>query len=315
MRLLRYGTGTLACALVGVFLVLALFPGCGSPPPTDDDPGDVRPPAKKPSLTPMVWSGKGTLKGRVILVDGRPTVADLASLDSKTEDTIKGSSSGKGCTDYHQQSWLLGKDNGLGNVVVMLRPEKNQFFAVPTDADAAKDWKLRPEGTLAPEVTIDQPGCAFKDHVVVVFPQYPDPNDPSNFKAGIRTGQKLVILNEEGGISHSFKFDGKTRNTSIDRSVQPKERLPIEVYPDTQPLNGLCGVHPWMSSWIWVVDNPYFAITKPDGTFEIQNVPAGKCRIAAWHEVLHFQGPDGFKGEPIELKAGENVKDFVFKGK
>ena len=107
----------------------------------------------------------------------------------------------------------------------------------------------------------------------------------------------------------------QAKNPVVDRSSQPKTRLPIELFPDSAPLVGTCGVHPWMSCYIWVVDNPYFAITDRDGNYTMKNVPAGKCRIAVWHEVLGYQNVDGFKGEPIELKVGSNDKDFQFKMK
>ncbi len=87
------------------------------------------------------------------------------------------------------------------------------------------------------------------------------------------------------------------------------------MFPDSSPLIASCGTHPWMSCCIWVVDNPYFAITDRDGNYSMKNVPAGKCRIVFWHEVLGYQNADGFKGEPIELKVGSNDKDFQFKMK
>jgi hypothetical protein len=318
MRLRRFRVLALSCSLLLGLSLLSVFffAGCSRPAPDDED-GNVVRPAKAVPMTPMESSGKASLTGKVTLTGNMP---DLAALDRETEAMIKGNAGGKGCNAYQQQKWLLGKDygpagKGLGNVVVMLRPEKNKFFAVPVDADVAKDWKASPDGTLKPEITIDQPGCAFTDHVVVVFPQYPDPKDPKNFKAAIRTGQKLVVLNEEGGVSHSFHFEGNAKNAVVDRSSQPKTRLPIEVFPDSSPLTATCGVHPWMSCSIWVVDNPYYAITDKDGNYTMKNVPAGKCRIVFWHEVLGYQSTDGFKGEPIDLKKDENVKDFTFNRK
>jgi hypothetical protein len=44
-----------------------------------------------------------------------------------------------------------------------------------------------------------------------------------------------------------------------------------------------CEQHPWTHAYIAVFDHPYFAVTKPDGTFRIDSVPAGNYRLMIWH--------------------------------
>ena len=44
-----------------------------------------------------------------------------------------------------------------------------------------------------------------------------------------------------------------------------------------------CAQHPWTHAYIAVFDHPYFAVTKPDGTFRIDSVPAGNYRMMIWH--------------------------------
>jgi hypothetical protein len=41
---------------------------------------------------------------------------------------------------------------------------------------------------------------------------------------------------------------------------------------------------PWPRAYLAVFDHPYFAVTKPDGTFTIDGVPPGKYTLVAWHE-------------------------------
>jgi plastocyanin len=45
-----------------------------------------------------------------------------------------------------------------------------------------------------------------------------------------------------------------------------------------------CNIHPQMSAFLQVMENPYFAWTTPDGGFIIDNVPPGNYRLKAWHE-------------------------------
>ena len=39
-----------------------------------------------------------------------------------------------------------------------------------------------------------------------------------------------------------------------------------------------------MSAVIVTVETPYFAVSAPDGTYAIENVPAGTYRLHLWHE-------------------------------
>ncbi|MEO5922586.1 MAG: carboxypeptidase regulatory-like domain-containing protein [Bryobacteraceae bacterium] len=45
-----------------------------------------------------------------------------------------------------------------------------------------------------------------------------------------------------------------------------------------------CNIHPNMSAVILALDTPYFATTKKDGTYRIDDVPAGEYRLHVFHE-------------------------------
>ena len=65
-----------------------------------------------------------------------------------------------------------------------------------------------------------------------------------------------------------------------------------------------CDIHPWMTGYVWVQNNRYFAVTDKDGAFEIKDVPVGSYEIEAWHE--RFGTKTGKvtvqKGKPAEVK-------------
>ncbi len=48
----------------------------------------------------------------------------------------------------------------------------------------------------------------------------------------------------------------------------------------------LCSVHPEMSAFILVLQNPYFAVTDKAGNFEIKDVPPGSYQLKVWNEKL-----------------------------
>ena len=71
-----------------------------------------------------------------------------------------------------------------------------------------------------------------------------------------------------------------------------------------------CGMHPYMQNWGYAIDNPYYAITDPNGSFAIGDLPAGTYHIKAWHPILGSQERD------ITVKPNETVSlDLLFEAK
>ena len=60
-----------------------------------------------------------------------------------------------------------------------------------------------------------------------------------------------------------------------------------------------CDAHGWMEGWVYVVDNPYFAITGADGKFSIADVPPGTYTLVA---VQPFTGPIE---QPVTVTGGQ----------
>jgi len=68
-----------------------------------------------------------------------------------------------------------------------------------------------------------------------------------------------------------------------------------------------CGRHPYMQSWGYAIDNPYYAVTGVEGTFTIGQLPPGKYKVKAWHPILGSQERD------ITVTAnGTATLDFTF---
>ena len=78
--------------------------------------------------------------------------------------------------------------------------------------------------------------------------------------------------------------------------------------PGEIPL--LCNVHAEMSAFVLVLENPYFSLTRRDGVFNIENVPAGTYKLSAWHEKFRTVTKE------VIIEAGKTTDvSFVLKKK
>jgi len=87
-----------------------------------------------------------------------------------------------------------------------------------------------------------------------------------------------------------------------------------------------CNVHPRMVAYVLVMENRYYAQPTSDGSFAIDNVPAGRYRLHVWHERIPSEvikdvsaveaggqsamqialNARGYKWEPHRNKYGRN---------
>jgi plastocyanin len=138
-------------------------------------------------------------------------------------------------------------------------------------------------------VRLDQKGCQYIPHVLVVQPNQP-----------------LDIYNDD---PHSHNIHPLAKVNPEWNKSQPAGAPPIHTKwekPEFIPVK--CNVHPWMRSYIAVFKHPYFAVTGKDGSFDLRNLPPGEYTVKAWHEKL------GMMPQKITVAAGEAKRvEFVFK--
>ncbi len=77
--------------------------------------------------------------------------------------------------------------------------------------------------------------------------------------------------------SKSNKFNLGTYGAGIVRDV---------TFDKTGAVALLCNVHAEMSAFVVVLQNPYFALTDPEGIFTIKDVPPGTYTLKTWHQKL-----------------------------
>lgn len=145
-------------------------------------------------------------------------------------------------------------------------------------------------------IEIDQEGCMYKPHV-----------------QGMIAGQTIRVVNNDD-TNHNIHSMAK-RNAQFNFS-QPQKGMTKALEGSqtfTKPevmVHVKCDVHPWMGSYIGVVEHPFFEVTGKEGAFEIKNVPAGKYKLAVWHEEWGTMEAD------VDVKDGATVEqNFTFKKK
>ena len=138
-------------------------------------------------------------------------------------------------------------------------------------------------------VVLTQEGCLYAPHVL-----------------GVMVNQPLEILNPDGTLHNVHGIPKKNEEFNL---AMPKFRTKITRTFDKPefmfPMK--CDVHPWMGAWVSVMDHPFFYVTKEDGIFKIENLPAGEYEIEAWHEKL------GIKKAAIVVAEGDTKEvNFLF---
>ena len=75
----------------------------------------------------------------------------------------------------------------------------------------------------------------------------------------------------------------------------------------------ICGMHEFMQTWGYRIENPYYSITKADGSFKIDNIPPGDYEITAWHYLMKVrtQKVHVAKKSKIDLKFEFNGDEVI----
>jgi plastocyanin len=133
--------------------------------------------------------------------------------------------------------------------------------------------------------TLDQKGCVFIPHVSLV-PQ----------------GGTVNLLNSDDVMHNLHSWSMK--NTAFNEGVAGGGKL-LKTFEHPETIKITCDVHKWMSSWLIVQDNPYYAITDKNGNFRLEDVPPGTYTLEAWQESL------GKVAQEVTVKSGEATRaDF-----
>jgi len=168
---------------------------------------------------------------------------------------------------------LTGKADGLANAFVYVQSGlEGKKFEPPKET-----------------VLLDQKGCMFVPRII-----------------GIQAAQPLDVKNSDN-VAHNIRPMPKNNRQWSDEQP-PGAPDAVHKFARTEVMIPVkCNVHEWMHAWIGVVENPYYAVTGPDGSFELKGLPPGEYTVAVWHETL------GQQTKQVHVAASQPVAiDFTY---
>ncbi len=187
---------------------------------------------------------------------------------------------------------------------LILFPNIDMCAEIDTDDEMNRileDFKVSPDGGL-------------KD--VVVTLEHVDAGKPFNKEPINITAENCKFLPDVNVIlqGESFKIDNidaVMHNSQVYQKERGKILLNIPI-PAEEVSDGkitfkrkykimqmICGMHEFMQTWGYRVQNPYYAQTKIDGNFKIDNIPPGEYKVTAWHYLIKRQS------QKVKIAAGE----------
>ncbi len=202
------------------------------------------PPAAAAPAKHVDPAAAGAITGRVVFEGTPPTPAPLKMSADPTCLEESG-------PHPHSDAVLVNKAGDVENVFVYVKDGLDAAYAfdVPTTP-----------------VQIDQKGCRYEPRVT-----------------GVRVGQPIQVVNDDPVFHNVHVMPQMNQEFDQGEPVQGSRLTHVFTVPEVM-VHLKCDVHIWMSGYVGVVANPYFAVTGADGTFAIKNLPPGSYTLEAWHE-------------------------------
>jgi hypothetical protein len=120
-------------------------------------------------------------------------------------------------------------------------------------------------------VLLDQQNCTYQPHVLALM-----------------VNQPIEIENSDP-VAHNIHVLSKI-NPQWNRSEPPGVAPIMESFSKPElAVHVICKLHPGMSAFVFVFDNPYYAVTSSSGAFDLKNVPPGTYTVEAWQQQLGIQ--------------------------
>ncbi|MEC7641688.1 MAG: carboxypeptidase regulatory-like domain-containing protein [Nitrospinota bacterium] len=170
----------------------------------------------------------------------------------------------------------VGKDKGLKDVVIALK-----------HVDAGKPFTDKP-------VEILSKNCKFSPDVNI-----------------IRQDDTFTVNNADAVMHNSQVYQSERGKIILNIPIPPEEvsQGMVHFQKKYKIMQMICGMHEFMQTWGYRVQNPYNYLTLLDGEYLIEDVPPGDYVLTAWHYLMKL------RKQKIHVEENSVVTvDFDFSG-
>ena len=115
----------------------------------------------------------------------------------------------------------------------------------------------------------------------------------------ITRGSTIDFPNADPFFHNVFSL---SRGTTFDLGRYPRGVKKSKTFTAAGLVKVYCHIHSHMTASIMVFAHPYFRIPSADGTFAIEDLPAGTYQVSAWHERI------GESIEPVKIEPGRTAR-------
>ena len=197
---------------------------------------------------------------------------------------------------------------------LILFPNIDMCAEVDTDDEMNRvldDFKISEKGGLRDTIiTLEhvEAGKPFNKEPINILSEnckfFPDVNI-------IRQGESFKIDNMDA-VMHNSQVYQKERGKILLNIPIPAEEVSegkVTFEKNYKIMQMICGMHEFMQTWGYRVQNPYYFKTDKDGNFNISDIPPGEYVVNAWHYLMKPQK------KKIKIAAGETIDlNFEFDG-
>jgi hypothetical protein len=195
---------------------------------------------------------------------------------------------------------------------LILFPNIDMCAEVDTDDEMNRvldDFKVSPAGGLKDvAITLEhvEAGKPFNKEPINILSEnckfFPD----LNF---IRQGESFKVDNLDA-VMHNSQVYQKERGKILLNIPIPAEEVSdgkVTFKKKFKIMQMICGMHEFMQTWGYRVQNPYYFKTDDQGNYNISDIPPGEYIVNAWHYLMKPQK------RKIKIAAGETIDlSFVF---